>query len=39
MFDVPEILIIGLTTVLLVVLTRHWISTIAPDKSGTDRKR
>jgi len=39
MFDVSGILIIGLTTVLLVVLTRHWISTIAMDRSGADRKR
>jgi hypothetical protein len=33
MFDIPETLIIFLAVVLLVLGTRHWISTIAPDRS------
>jgi hypothetical protein len=38
MFDVPEILIIVLSAVLLVLWTRHWISTIALDRSRTNGK-
>jgi hypothetical protein len=38
MFDIPETLIILLSAVLLVLWTRHWISTIALDKSRTNDK-
>jgi len=38
MLDIPETLIILLSTVLLVLGTRHWISTIALDRSRTDGK-
>jgi hypothetical protein len=36
MLDIPETLIVLLTAVLLVVGTRHWISTIAPNRSRTN---
>jgi hypothetical protein len=39
MFDIPESLIIILSGVLLVVWTRHWISTIALDRSRNDRQK
>ena len=38
MFDIPETLIILLSAVLIVLWTRHWISTIALDKSKTGNK-
>lgn len=38
MFDFPELLIIGLSVVLAFLSINHWISTIALDRSGTDRK-
>jgi hypothetical protein len=36
MFDIPETLIIVLSAALVVLATRHWISTISLDKSRTD---
>jgi hypothetical protein len=39
MFDMPEMLIIVLSAALLVLGTRHWISTIALNRSHTNDKR
>ena len=38
MLDIPEMLIILLTILLVVLWTRHWISTITPDRSQRDQK-
>jgi hypothetical protein len=38
MLDFPEMLIVALTVVLLFLSINHWISTIALDRSRTDRK-
>jgi hypothetical protein len=39
MFDIPEVLIVLLTAVLLVLGTKHWISTIAPNRSRTNSNK
>jgi hypothetical protein len=36
--DFPELLIVALTVVLVFISINRWISTIAPDRSRTDRK-
>jgi hypothetical protein len=38
MLDFPELLIVGLIIVLVFLSINHWISTIALDRSRTDRK-
>lgn len=38
MLDFPEFLIIALTIVLVFLSINHWISTIALDRSRTNRK-
>jgi len=39
MFDIPETVIILLAVVLAVLGTRHWISTIALDRSRTNNNK
>jgi hypothetical protein len=39
MLDFPELLIVALTIVLVFLSINHWISTIALDRSRTDRKK